>query len=90
MFKYWYKYCVNSAQDQKVQNSAQVQKVQNNAVNTNQEEKGNKISIVNSVPSPSNVPKLEVRKEIKKKLSEPKNPTVNSDNNKTIQKVSAP
>ena len=52
-------------------NSALYQKVQNNAVNTNQGQKGSKISkansipIVNSVPSSCNVPKLELKKEIK-------------------------
>ena len=58
---------VNSAHDKKVQNKSQTQKVQNNAVNTNQEKKGNEISVVNSVSSSSNVPKLEIRKEIKEK-----------------------
>ena len=77
-------------------NSAQDQKVQNNAVNTNQKQKGNEISKVNSipilncVPSSSNVPKLEIGKEIKEKLSEPSNPIVNGHNNKTVAKVSAP
>ena len=60
-------------QDQKVQNRAQDQEVQNdvnNAENTNQEQKGSGVSKVNSIPiinsvlSSSNVPKLEVRKEI--------------------------
>ena len=59
-------------------------------MNTNQEQKGNEIPIVNSVPSSYNVPKLVLRKEIKEKLSEPNNPTGNGDNNKTIPKVSAP
>ena len=36
------------------------------------------------------MPKVEIRKEIKEKLSEPKNPTGNGDNNKTIPQVSAP
>ena len=81
---------VNSAQDQKVQNKGQVQKVQNNAVNTSKVQKGNEIPIVNSVPSSSNVPKLEISKETKEKFRESKNPTGNGDNNKTIPKVSAP
>ena len=48
-----------------------IKKVQNNAVNINQEQKGNEIlkvisiPTVNSVPSPSNMPKFEIRKEIK-------------------------
>ena len=46
-------------------------------------------SIVNSVPSSCNVPKLELRKEIKEKLSGPNNPTGNGDNNKIVQKDSA-
>ena len=73
----------------------------NNAVNTNQEQKGSEVSkvssipIVNGVSSSSNVPKLEVSKEIKdvikkEKLSEQKNPTENDDNNGAISKVSAP
>ena len=33
---------------------------------------------------------MEIRKEMKEKLSEPKNPTGNGDNNKTIPEVSAP
>ena len=49
-------------------NSSQDKKVQNNAMNTNQEQKENEIPIVNSVPSSYNVPKLELRKEIKEKL----------------------
>ena len=69
-------------------NSGQDQNVQNNAANTNQEQK--EIPIFNSVPSSSNVPKLETRKEIKEKLSEPKDPNGNDNNNKTIPKVSAP
>ena len=62
-------------------------------MNTNQEQKGNKISkansipIVNSVQSSCNLPKLELRKEIKEKLSEVNNPTGNGDNNKIIPKV---
>ena len=54
-----------------LQNKAQVQNYVNNAVNKNQEQKGSEVSIVNSipivntVPNSSNVPKLEVRKEIK-------------------------
>ena len=58
---------VNSLEDQKVQNKAKVQKVQNNAVNTNQGQKGSKISkanniqLVNSVPSSCNVTKSELR-----------------------------
>ena len=66
---------VNSAQAQKVQNKAQAQKVENSVVNTNQQQKGNDIQIVNSVPSSCNVPKLELRKEIQETLSEPNNPT---------------
>ena len=80
----------NSTQDPKVKNKAQVQTVQNNAVNANQETKGNEIPIVNSVPISSNVPKLEIRKEIKEKSNEPSNPNGNGDNNKTIPNVSAP
>ena len=54
--------------------------------------KVNSIPIVKSVV-PSNVPKLEVRKEVKEvikkeKLCEPKNSTGNSDNNKAILKDS--
>ena len=70
-------------------------------MNTNQEQKGSEISkdnsipIVSSVQSSSYVPKLEVRKEIKhiiqkEKLSEPKNPTENGDNNKAIPNISDP
>ena len=95
---------VNSAQDQNIQNKAQDQKVQNNVnntVNTNQEKKGSEVSkvnsipIVSSVPSSSNVPKLEIREEIKnvikkEKLSEPKIPTGNGNNNKAISKVLSP
>ena len=58
-------------------------------MNTNQEQKGNEIPIVSSVPSSSNVPKLELRKEIKEKLSEPNNPIGNVENNKTILNASA-
>ena len=36
------------------------------------------------------MPKLELSKEIKEKLSEPKNPTGNGDNNKTTPKDLAP
>ena len=65
-------------------------------MNTNQEQnrneisKANSIPIVNCVPSSCNVPKQELRKEIKEKLSDPNNPTENGDINKTIPKVSAP
>ena len=45
------------------------------------------LPIVNSVPSSCNMPKLEWRKEIKEKLSEPNNPTGNGDDNKTIPKA---
>ena len=66
-------------------NNAQSHKVQNYAVNTDWQQKGNEIPIVNSVPGSGNVTKLELRKEIQEKISKPNNHPENGEINKPSQ-----